>query len=269
MSKNVIASHNVNILGKGNQPLLFAHGLACDQNVWSYITPAFEDEYKIILFDFIGSGESDLSCYDGEKYASLKGYAADVLAICEALNLKDVIFIGHSVSSMIGLYSAISKPTLFSNLIMIGPSPCYKNEPPYEGGFEKQDIDQLLTVMKEDYTKWVDLFAPMVIGKLNNPDLIDEVKETFCKADPAITYEFAKVALLSDSRNDLQNLKTNTLLMQLEEDLLAPPNVGEHLHKNICNSTLYRMNATGHFPHLSAPEETISMIKQYLDPAKL
>lgn len=268
MPGNIIANLNVNVTGKGDQPLLFAHGLACDQNVWNYITPAFEDEYKIILFDFIGCGKSDLSCYDEKKYASLQGYAADVLAICEALKLKDVIFIGHSVSSMIGLYAATSKPALFSNLIMIGPSPCYKNDPPYEGGFEKQDIDQLLTVMKEDYSKWVELFAPIVAANVNNPDLIDEVKEIFCKADPAITYEFAKVALLTDSRSDLQDLKTNTLLMQLAEDLLAPQYVGEYLHKNISNSTLYCMNATGHFPHLSAPEETISMVKRYLSSVK-
>ena len=264
MRENVIANYNVRVFGHGNQPLLFVHGLACDQNVWNYITPSFENDYKIILFDQIGSGKSDLKCYDKTKYSSLKGYANDVLSICDVLKLKDVILVTHSVSCMIGLYAAIERPALFSSLIMMGPSPYYLNDHGYIGGFEKEDINDLLAAMKENYTEWVEWFAPKVMGNPKRPDLTAEIKEIFCEADPAVTFEFAKVAFLSDSRSDLPFLKTRTLIMQLSEDLLAPQSVGKYLEGQIAESKLCCMKATGHFPHLSAPAETIKIMKEYL-----
>lgn len=264
MPSDVLVRHNVNVSGKGTQPLLFSHGLACDQNVWHLIKPAFDDDYRIILFDFVGSGQSDLKSYNKEKYSSLEGYAEDVLNICEELQLQDVIFVGHSVSSIIGLLAAIKNPFIFSKLIMLGPSPRYINEPGYIGGFERAEIDELLAIMKENYTKWAAFFAPKAMANPEIPELSEQLKDGFCTADPAITYEFARVTFLSDNRKDLPLLKTPILILQIAEDIVAPLQVGEYMHKNIAASTLYYMKATGHFPHLSAPQETIELIKKYL-----
>ena len=264
MPGNIISNHNVNVYGKGARPIIFAHGLACDQNVWSYIIPAFEEQYKIVLFDYIGSGDSDLSCYDKEKYSSLTGYANDIIAICQKLNLQDVILVGHSVSCMIGLYAAIAQPALFSTVIMICPSPRYINDSGYFGGFEKKEVDQLLAIMKDDYEKWVDIFVPKALGENDKPELIQDLKEIFCKSDPAITYEFAKLTYLSDSRKDLQQLKTPTLILQTLQDPIAPKQVGKYVHENIPNSALICMEDTGHLPHLTAPDETVKLIQEYL-----
>lgn len=265
MASDVLARHNVKIFGKGTQPLLFSHGLGCDQNVWHLIVPAFQNDYKIILFDFIGSGQSDISSYNKEKYASLHGYADDVLAICEKLQLKEVILVGHSVSSVIGILAAIKNPTVFSRLIMIGPSPRYINEPGYIGGFEKDEIDELLALMRDNYRDWAAFFGPKAMANPERPELSENLIDSLCTADPAITYDFAKATFLSDNRNDLPILKTPSLILQTAEDIVAPLQVGEYMHKNIPGSTLCNMNATGHFPHLSAPQETIELIKNYLE----
>jgi sigma-B regulation protein RsbQ len=264
LEEDVLKTFNVNVFGNGTQAIVFAHGLGCDQSVWQYITPAFTATYKVILFDYIGSGKSNISCYHKERYSSLEGYANDLIDICTALNVKDVIFVGHSVSSMIGLLAAIRQPSLFSQLIMIGPSPYYLNEPPYMGGFDKEDIHQLLTLMKENYIQWSGFFAPKAMRNEDRPELSGTLKGLFCKADPDITYSFAKVTFLSDNRQDLYRLTVPSLILQPADDIVAPKHVGEYLHRNIQHSTLVYMEATGHFPHLSAVEETISLIKQYL-----
>jgi sigma-B regulation protein RsbQ len=265
-TKNAILKHhNVQVSGAGSQPVLFAHGLGCDQKVWRFITPAFEKDYKIIVFDFIGSGQSDLSVYNKEKYSSLQGYAADIRDICTALELTNVIFVGHSVSSMIGMLVAIAHPTLFKCIIMIGPSPCYINYKGYHGGFERNEIEALLSLMEKNYKEWAGSFAPRVMGNEDKPELSDGLNESFCSTDPAITVEFARVTFLSDSRSDLPKLKTPSLIMQIADDIVAPTAVGEYMHQAIRGSTLVYMKATGHFPHLSAPEETIREIKQYLE----
>jgi sigma-B regulation protein RsbQ len=264
MIKNVLTALNVNVKGTGTQPMIFAHGLGCDQNVWRYVSPAFENDYKVILFDYIGSGQSDKSSYNKEKYSSLSGYADDLLAICDALSLTNVILVAHSVSSMIGVLAAVKNPTVFSKLIMIGPSPSYINQPPYYGGFAKEDIEQLLQLMKERYLQWANFFAPKAVGNLNRPELAEEVESSFCKADPDITYQFAEVTFLADNRSDIKKLRTPALIMQPAEDIVAPKEVGEYLHQNIPGSTLYYMKATGHFPHLGASDETVNLIKKFL-----
>ncbi len=265
MSSGIIKRNNVRIIGKGNQTILFAHGFGCDQNMWRFITPAFEKKYQLILFDFVGCGKSDLSAYNKERYSSLHGYAQDVLDICKALQLNDIIFVGHSVSSMIGLLVAIDQPALFSNLVFIGPSPCYINDlPGYTGGFERKDIHGLLETMDNNYIGWASFLAPVIMKNEERPALSKELEESFCSTDPVIARKFAEVTFFSDNRKDLSKLTVPCLILQCAEDAIAPSEVGTYLHKNMKGSELIQMKATGHCPHMSHPEETIELIQNYL-----
>ncbi|HVK97866.1 MAG TPA: alpha/beta hydrolase [Flavisolibacter sp.] len=267
MSHSVIARNNVNIFGKGTQPVLFAHGFGCDQNMWRYITPAFENDYKLVLFDFVGSGKSDVSAYNSERYASLQGYAKDILEICDELKLSDVIFIGHSVSSMIGLLAAVEEPKYFTKVIMVGPSPSYINDGEYKGGFERRDIENLLETMEKNYIGWANFLAPNIMGNKDRPELSEELTQSFCTTDPIIASQFAEATFFSDNRADLKKMKVPSLILQCSEDIIAPLEVGEYLSKNLPYSTLKVMKATGHCPHMSAPEETITLIREYLTDA--
>lgn len=264
MKKDILTRNNVKISGTGTQPMLFAHGFGCDQNMWRYITPAFEEDYRIILFDYVGAGKSDISSYNSERYSSLEGYAQDVLEICEALDLSDVVFVGHSVSSMIGLLAAVEKPGYFANIIMVGPSPCYINKDGYVGGFEQKDIEGLLETMERNYIGWANFLAPQIMGNTDRPALGQELTDSFCSTDPLIANQFAKATFFSDNREDLRKLTVPSLLLQCSDDIIAPLQVGDYLHKNLSQSTLKVMKAKGHCPHMSEPEETISLIKNYL-----
>jgi sigma-B regulation protein RsbQ len=261
----IIKRHNVQVWGNGSKTLLFAHGMGCDHKVWRPVTPAFEQDYKIVVFDFIGSGKSDWTAYNKAKYSSLEGYAADIQEICAALALQNVTLVAHSVSSMIGMLAAIENPALFDAIIMIGPSPCYLNTKGYNGGFERQEIEALLNLMETNYRNWAGAFAPVVMGNSDKPELSRNLNESFCSADPAITLDFARLTFLSDNRNDLPRLQTPSLILQAAEDIVAPLAVGAYMHEATPGSTLVYMKATGHFPHLSAPEETINEIKKYLE----
>lgn len=265
MAVNIISRNNVKVLGKGTQPMLFAHGFGCDQNMWRFIIPAFENDYNIILFDYVGAGKSDISCYNKERYKTLQGYAQDVLDICRELKLQDVIFVGHSVSSMIGLLAAIESPQYFSQLIMIGPSPCYINKDGYTGGFELKDIEGLLETMEKNYIGWANFLAPKIMANHERPALSEELAESFCSTDPVIANQFAKATFLSDNRIDLPKLKVPSLVLQCSDDMIAPLEVGNYVHNNLPNSTLVVMNAKGHCPHMSEPGETITLIKNYLE----
>jgi sigma-B regulation protein RsbQ len=251
--------------GNGSQPMLFAHGFGCDQNMWRFITPAFEKEYRIIVFDYVGAGKSDQAAYSSERYSNLNGYALDVLEICEALEIKGAIFVGHSVSSMIGLLATIKQPHYFSNLILVGPSPCYINEKGYKGGFEKKDIEDLLDTMDKNYIGWANFLAPAIMKNPERPELGEELTESFCSTDPKIAREFAMATFFSDNRKDLLKLKKPSLIMQCSDDLIAPLEVGDYLRAHLTNSTLKNLAATGHCPHMSAPEETIAVMKEYLN----
>jgi sigma-B regulation protein RsbQ len=265
MTSTCLLRNNVKVFGKGIQPMLFAHGFGCDQNMWRFITPAFEKDYQIILFDYVGSGKSDRLAYTTERYGNLNGYVQDVLDICRDLALKDMIFVGHSVSSMIGLLASIQEPEFFNRLLLIGPSPCYLNYlPEYVGGFERADIEGLLAMMEKNYMGWANYLAPVIMQNSERPELSHELEESFCSTDPAFASQFAKVTFLSDNRNDLPKVTKPSLIMQCSEDIIAPLEVGNYIHQHLPGSTLAVMKATGHCPHLSHPSETIQVIHDYL-----
>jgi sigma-B regulation protein RsbQ len=262
---NVLARNNVKVWGPPRaQPMLFAHGFGCDQNMWRLITPAFEEEYRIVLFDHVGAGASDLSAYSFDRYASLNAYAQDVLEICRELELADVIFVGHSVSAIIGVLSAIEEPDRFAKLILIGPSPRYIDDSDYVGGFTSEDIEGLLESLDSNYLGWSSQMAPMIMGNAERPELGQELTNSFCKTDPDIASQFARVTFLSDNRSDLRSVKTPTLVLQCSEDVIAPEAVGEYVHRQIGGSRLVLMSATGHCPNLSAPAETVAAMRAFL-----
>ncbi|WP_281387357.1 alpha/beta fold hydrolase [Arenibacter arenosicollis] len=261
---DVLKRNNVNIIGKGSQVIMFAHGFGCDQVMWRYITPAFEEDYKLVLFDYVGCGKSDIGQYNEDRYGSLHGYAQDVLEICNTLSLENVILVGHSVSSMIGMLASIQQPELFRSLILVCPSPCYINKPGYTGGFEEKDLLELMEVMENNYVGWASFLAPVVMKNTERPELVQELGESFCSMDKEITGNFAKVTFFSDNRKDLPKVKVPSLILQCTEDDIASDKVGAYVQDNLRHSEIYHMKATGHCPHMSDPEETIKYIKQYL-----
>jgi sigma-B regulation protein RsbQ len=262
--KDIVRRNNVKIVGSGTQPLVFAHGFGCDQNMWRFIYPAFEDDFKVILFDYVGAGKSNLQAYNEERYSDLNGYAQDLLEILEALDLQQTIFVGHSVSSMIGLLAAIKEPDYFSKLILVAPSPCYINHNGYTGGFERKDIEELMDTMDKNYIGWANFIAPAIMKNTDKPELGQELTESFCSTDPKVARQFAMATFFSDNRSDLPKLNKPSLIMQCSDDLIAPLEVGDYLHRHLRDSTLKVMKATGHCPHMSAPEETIDVMKEYL-----
>ena len=262
---NAVKRNNVKVIGKGEKPMLFAHGYGCDQNMWRYITPAFVNDYKIILFDHIGFGNSDAATYSKERYDTLQGYAADVLEICQELELQDVIFVGHSVSAMIGVLAAVQEPERFSKLILISPSPSFINDGEYVGGFTRESIEGLLQSLDSDYLGWANTMAPVIMGNEDRPELGQELAGSFCRSNLEVATDFAHVTFLSDNRQDLPHVKTETLILQCSEDAIAPLTVGEYVHKHISGSTMVVLDATGHCPNLSAPATTIKAIKSFLN----
>ncbi len=261
----VVDRHNLHITGRPDgQPMVFAHGFGCDQNMWRYVAPRFEDRYKVVLFDHIGAGNSDLSAFDPQRYTSLVAYADDVLEICRELDLRDVVFVGHSVSAMIGVLAAAEEPDRFSKLVLVGPSPRYIDDDGYIGGFGEQDIVELLESLESNYLGWSSAMAPAIMGNADRPELAGELEASFCRTDPAIARQFARVTFMSDNRADLQRVKIPTLVLQCTNDVIAPTVVGEYVRDQLPNSTLVMLDATGHCPNLSAPEETANAIEAFV-----
>ncbi|MCQ6557115.1 alpha/beta fold hydrolase [Paenibacillus mendelii] len=261
---DVMIRNNVKVIGEGERTLMFAHGFGCDQNMWQYITPSFEKSYRIVLFDYVGSGNSDLSAYTSEKYRTFQGYVQDVLDVIESLKLSGIIFIGHSVSSMVGMLASIARPDYFDKLIMVGPSPRYLNEGDnYFGGFDRSDITELLDMMEMNFAGWASFLAPLA---MNHPDpsLTKQLERSFISADPVIAREFAEVTFLSDHRKELSKSTVPTLIMQCSDDSIVPIEVGHYLHRHLKNSTLRLMEAKGHYPHISHPQETVRLINEFL-----
>jgi sigma-B regulation protein RsbQ len=264
---SVFTRNNVQVSGRGSQPMLFAHGFGCDQNMWRLTAPAFEDDYRVILFDYVGSGKSDLSAYDEARYSTLDGYAQDVLDIIHELDLRDVVFVGHSVSSMIGALAALREPDRFARLIMIGPSPRYVNDGDYVGGFERADLEGLLDLMDRNFIGWASFLAPVIMKNDDRPELTEELQGSFCSTDPKIARRFAEATFFADNRADLPEMRTPSLVLQCSEDAIAPREVGEYVWRHLPDASFRQMRATGHCPHLSHPEETIEAMREYLSNA--
>ena len=259
------ARNNVKLEGNPDgQPMLFAHGFGCDQTMWRFVWPVFADRYRVVLFDHVGFGGSDLAAWSEDRYESLEGYARDVVEICDELGLQEVVFVGHSVSAMIGALAAAAEPARFSHLVMVGPSPRYIDEGDYVGGFARSDIDELLDSLESNYLGWSNAMAPVIMGNPERPELGSELTASFCRTDPRIASHFAKVTFLSDNRTDLARVTTPTLVLQCSADAIAPQAVGEYVHAQLPNSKLVLMSATGHCPNLSAPEETAEAIEAFL-----
>ena len=265
---DILKRNNVRVIGEGSQTIIFAHGFGCDQNVWRHFVTAYQKQYQLVLFDFVGAGQSDLSAYNTERYQSMDGYVADLLDVLEALALKQVIFIGHSVSCMIGAKAAIAQPAYFTDLIFVSPSPCYINDGDYMGGMEKDDLEALFNMMDSNYLGWSGAMAPLIMGNAERPELGSELTANFCSTDPDIAREFARVTFYTDCRTDLQALTVPSLTLQCAQDILAPVTVGEYIKQHAPGNTLVLLEATGHCPHLSAPAKTIEAIDGYLTAKK-
>jgi sigma-B regulation protein RsbQ len=263
-AKHVLTRNNVKVSGVGSRAMIFAHGFGCDQNMWRLVVPAFEDRYKIVLFDHVGAGGSDLTAYSRDKYSKLDGYAEDVIEIAQALQLWNAIFVGHSVSAMIGVLAATRAPELFAALVLIGPSPCYVNEGDYTGGFSRAQIEELLEFLDSNHMGWSSAMAPVIMGNTDRPELAEELTNSFCRTDPEIAKHFARTTFLADNRGDLARLATPALVLQCSQDVIAPQAVGEYVHRNLQKGSYVLMEATGHCPNLSAPKETVAAIEKFL-----
>ena len=260
----LLTRNNVNVSGKGSRAMMFSHGFGCDQSMWAEVAGAFEEDFRIILFDHVGAGRSDLSAYDLQKYSTLDGYADDVVQIGRALDLKNAVFVGHSVSAMIGALASIKAPGMFSDLIMVGPSPRYLDDEGYVGGFSSGQVEELLEFLADNHLGWSAAMAPAIMGNRDRPKLGERLANSFCATDPEIAREFARVTFLSDNREDLAKVVARTLVLQCSDDIIAPISVGEYVHATIPGSHYRLLNATGHCPNLSAPEEVTAAIRDFV-----
>jgi sigma-B regulation protein RsbQ len=261
----ILERHHVTATGpEGAQPIVFVHGFGCDQTMWRHVAPGFADRYRVITFDHVGAGGPVPDDYDEQKYATLKGYAADVLAIVEELDLRDVVLVGHSVSAMIGALAVIEKPDRFDSLVLVAPSPRYIDDDSYTGGFSREDVEDLLESLASNYLGWSAAMAPVIVGNADRPALGSELTASFCRMDPEVARQFARATFYSDNRQDLPKISVPTLVLQCSNDVLAPDSVGEYVASVVPDATLVRMAATGHCPNLSAPAETIAAIDGFL-----
>ena len=261
---DVIKRNNIVVNGKGSQVMMFAHGFGCDQNMWRYVVPAFEENYKIVLFDLVGAGSSDLSAFIPGKYEKLEGYADDIVEIATTLNLHDIIFVGHSVSALMGILAYHKSPELFKSLILVAPSPSYINDGDYVGGFTKPQIEELLESLDNNHLGWSMAMAPVIMANPDRKELSEELANSFCRTDPAIAKHFARTTFLSDKREFLSTVAIPSLILQCSNDVIAPKSVGTYMHDKMKDSQLVLLQATGHCPNLSAPQETIDAIKKFL-----
>ncbi|MEU5236473.1 alpha/beta fold hydrolase [Streptomyces lydicus] len=262
---DILRRNNVTVTGNPHGPVVvLAHGFGCDQNMWRLTVPALAEDYRVVLFDYVGSGRSDLTAFSAERYASLDGYARDVVEVCEALDLRDAVFVGHSVSAMTGVLAARQAPERIGALVMVAPSPRYIDDEGYRGGFDEQDIDELLASLESNYLGWSSVMAPVIMGNPERPELAEELTNSFCATDPEMARVFARTTFLSDSRDDLKSVVVPTLVLECTEDAIAPREVGAFVHRSVPGSTLVTLDATGHCPQLSAPEATNEAITAFL-----
>lgn len=258
------ARHAVRESAANGRPMLLAHGFGCDQNVWNAVAPAFYEDHRVVLFDHVGAGRSDHAAFDPARYATLDGYADDVLGICEDLGLEDVVFVGHSVSASIGIRAAIMRPDLLGDLVLISPSPCYVDDGDYHGGFTIEALEEMLALISSNFLGWSRAMAPAIMGNPERPDLGKRLEESFCATDPIIAAHFARVTFFSDTRSDLSRMTRPALVMQSSQDVIAPDNVGRYVAEHLPRGRFARLQATGHCPHVSHPEEVVAQMRLYL-----
>lgn len=264
--EKVFNRNNVNIIGSGPTTLMLGHGFGCDQNMWHYLTPGLSDRYTLVLFDYVGSGQSQLSAFSQARYSSLEGYARDVNEICDTLDLNEVHFVGHSVSGTIGLLAAIANPGRFASQIMICPSPCFLNDPPdYYGGFERSDLEELIELMDRNYIGWASYLAPLVLGNDSPEVMVGELADSFCSTDPVVAKTFARATFFSDYRHLLPLAKHPTLLLQSREDVLANVSVGRYMYARMPQSTLRILPSNGHCIQMTHPDLVLTEIRDWLD----
>jgi sigma-B regulation protein RsbQ len=265
-SANILVRNNVKVLDGDGPVLLYAHGFGCNQNMWDRVTPAFSPSYRQVLFDYVGSGQSDIAAFDPDRYANLSGYAQDVLDVCDALDLKSgVIFVAHSVSCSVGLLASIARPGLFAKLVLIGPNPCFVNHAPeYVGGFEKEDLEGLLALMDQNYIGWANYLAPVVSAQGESGAVTKELSDSFCSTDPQVAKVFARTTFFSDNRADLRRVTVPSLILQHRTDTLAPISVGEYIHAHLAGSTLKVLEVQGHCSHMSEPALVIDAMREFL-----
>jgi sigma-B regulation protein RsbQ len=262
---DAITRNAPSVTGKPDgQPLVFAHGFGCDSNMWRFIAPRFASEFKVVTFDHVGHGLGDSDGFDSERHSSLDGYASDVIDLCHALELRDVIFVGHSVSAMIGALASIREPDLFEKLVMIGPSARYIDDADYVGGFAEADILEMLDSLDSNYLGWSSAMAPVIVGNPDRPELGAELTASFCRTDPVIAKQFARVTFLSDNRDDLAEVSVPALVLQCRNDAIAPIAVGEYVRDHLPNARYELLDATGHCPNLSAPDATADAIAAFI-----
>lgn len=262
---NPLKKNNAKLFGaSGKTTLVFAHGYGCDQSMWRLVVPDFEADYQILTFDHVGSGGSDEASYDFDKYNNLSGYATDIIELLEYCQLTKVVFVGHSVSAIIGALVAIKRPDLMGKLIMIGPSPCYINKGDYFGGFDEKDIHEMIDTLESNYLGWSSYITPVIVGRPDKPEFADELNKSFCTNNPEIAKHFAKVTFMGDNRADLSKVTVDTLIVQTSPDIIAPERVGKYVHEQIVGSDYHLIESAGHCPHLTAPEKTIRIIKDFI-----
>jgi sigma-B regulation protein RsbQ len=262
--EQIIRRHNVNCRGSGERTMMFAHGFGCDQHMWDPVSRNFENDYRIVLFDYVGHGRSDSSAYDRERYSDLGAYADDVVEIGKALGIENGVFVGHSVSALIGALATLKAPGMFSDLVMVGPSPRYINDEGYRGGFSREQIDELLEFLADNHLGWSAAMAPVIMGNADRPELSQRLENSFCSTDPEIARDFARVTFLSDNRSDLPRVNARTLILQCSDDIIAPLEVGQFVHSSIPGSEFRQLAATGHCPNLSAPDEVTEAIRAFV-----
>jgi sigma-B regulation protein RsbQ len=262
---SVLVRNNVKVLDSDGPVLLYAHGFGCNQNMWDRVTPAFSSSHKQVLFDYVGSGQSDIAAFDPDKYANLSGYAQDVIDVCDALNLKNgIIYVGHSVSCSVGILASIARPGLFSKLVLLGPNPCFVNHAPeYVGGFEKEDLDGLLDLMAQNYIGWANYLAPVVSAQGESGQVTVELSDSFCSTDPKVAEVFARTTFFSDNREDLPKVTVPSLILQHRTDTLAPISVGEYVHAHLSGSTFKVLEVQGHCAHMSEPALVIDAMREF------
>jgi sigma-B regulation protein RsbQ len=265
----VVQRYNVRSLGTGPATLLFCNGYGCNQHVWSHLVPALLPGHRLVFFDQVGTGGADPAAYDPHKYATLHGYAQDVVAICEALALQEVTIIGHSEGALVALLATIAAPHYFTQAVLLAVSPSHLNQPGYYGGFDEADVRELLAAASANYWHWATKLAFLLMGEGQAAALGHELATQFCQADQAIAQQAAYVTFLSDHRADLPRVSVPTHLLQCADDVAVPAEVNTYLLAHLPQATLTLLPTTGHCPHLSAPQYVLAALQQVLAAASL